>query len=155
MTGIEEERLLKLQGIYAHAERYSYRSNYDEGTFPSSPLRHTRFGHFNYDNLHLLKRNGVTGLPTILRKLKQCDACILGKHKKQYFHDSYSAVHRKFEHIHSYLCGPMHIPFTNGNKYMMIFTDDYTRMCWVYLLKRKFEALETFKNIHAWIENDA
>ena len=30
-----------------------------------------------------------------------------------------------------------------------------TRMCWVYLLKNKSEAFETFKNFHAWIENDA
>ena len=51
--------------------------------------------------------------------------------------------------------GPMPIPFTNGNKYMMTFVDDYTRMCWVYLLKNKSEAFETFKNFHAWIENDA
>eukprot|EP00253_Pinus_taeda_P027245 PITA_27245 len=28
-------------------------------------------------------------------------------------------------------------------------------MCWVYLLKKKSEAFETFENFHAWIENDA
>ena len=43
----------------------------------------------------------------------------------------------------------------NGNKYMLIFFDDYTRMCWVYILKNKFDAFETFKDFHAWIENDA
>ena len=26
-------------------------------------------------------------------------------------------------------------------------------MCWVYLLNTKFEAFQTFKNFHAWIEN--
>jgi len=37
---------------------------------------------------------------------------------------------------------------------MMTFIYDYTKMCWVYLLKNKFEAFETFKTFHAWIEND-
>ena len=37
----------------------------------------------------------------------------------------------------------------------MTFVDDYSRMCWVYLLKTKFEAFQTFKNFHAWINNQA
>eukprot|EP00253_Pinus_taeda_P034343 PITA_34343 len=28
-------------------------------------------------------------------------------------------------------------------------------MCWVYLLKNKSDAFQTFKNFHKWIENDA
>jgi transposase InsO family protein len=48
----------------------------------------------------------------------------------------------------------MHVPFAFGNKYIMTFIDDYTRMCWVYLLKYKSQAFETFKNFHLWIENE-
>ena len=43
----------------------------------------------------------------------------------------------------------------NGNKYIMSFIDDYTRMCWVYLLKDKSQAFETFKKLHVWIQNEA
>eukprot|EP00253_Pinus_taeda_P028857 PITA_28857 len=53
MTGIEEERLLKLKGTSAHAQNFSYNSHYEEGTFPSSLLWHARFGHLNYDSLRL------------------------------------------------------------------------------------------------------
>eukprot|EP00253_Pinus_taeda_P011167 PITA_11167 len=155
MRGIEEERLLKLQGTSAHAQHFSYISHHEEGTLPSSLLWHARFGHLNYESLRLLKKNGVAGLPTIPRKLKQCDACILGKYSKQCFHDSHSRAHRKLELIHSDLRGPMHVPSANGNKYIMTFMDDYTRMCWVYLLKKKSDAFLTFKNFHKWIENDA
>ena len=102
-----------------------------------------------------MNKNGVTSLPTIPRTLKQCDACILGKHNKQCFHDSHSRAHKKIEFIHSNLCGPMHVPYANGNQYMMTFIDDYTRMCWVYLLKNKSDAFQTFKNFHTWIENGA
>jgi hypothetical protein len=49
----------------------------------------------------------------------------------------------------------MHIPYTNGNKYMMYFIDGYTRMCWVYLLKDKSQAFETFKIFHVWIQNES
>ena len=35
----------------------------------------------------------------------------------------------------------------------MTFIDDYSRMRWVYLLKTKFEAFQTFNNFHQWIEN--
>lgn len=49
----------------------------------------------------------------------------------------------------------MPIPSANENKYMMTFIDDYTRMCWVYLLTNKYEAFQTFKIFHAWIKNDA
>ena len=80
MEGIEEGRLLKLKGSSAHAQNFAFSSHHDEGTFPSSLLWHARFGHLNYDRLRLLKKNGVDGLPTIPRKPKECDACILGKH---------------------------------------------------------------------------
>ena len=82
MRGIEEERLLKLQGTSARAQHFSYNAHHEEGTPPSSLLWHDRFGHLNYDSLRLLKKNVVAGLPTISRKLKQCDAYILGKHRK-------------------------------------------------------------------------
>lgn len=38
---------------------------------------------------------------------------------------------------------------------IMTFIDDYTRMCWVYLLKDKSQAFDTFKNFHVWIQNEA
>jgi hypothetical protein len=87
---------------------------------------------------------------------KQCDACIIGKHGKQAFHDSTSRACRKIELVHFDLCVPMLVPYANGNKiYIMTFIDDYTRMYWVYLLKYKSQAFETFKIFHVWIPNEA
>jgi transposase InsO family protein len=106
----------------------------------------------NYDSLCLLKKNGVSGLPTIPRNLKQC---FLRKHSKQPFHDSTSRACRKLGLIHFHLCGHMPVPSANGNKYMMHFIDHYTKMCWVYLLKDKSQAFETFINFHIWIQNEA
>jgi len=79
MTGMEDGRLLKLNGTYAHTHNATYLSDHGEGIMSSSLLWHARFGHINYDSLCILRKNGVYGLPTIPRKLKQCDVCILGK----------------------------------------------------------------------------
>jgi hypothetical protein len=155
MTGMEYERLLKLKVTYAHTQKTAYLSHHDQGIMSSSLLWHARFGHINYDKLHLLKKNGVSGFPTIPRKLKQYDACILEKHNKQPFHDVTSRECRKLELIHFDLCGPMHVPSANGNRYIMTFIDDYSWMCWVYLLKEKSQVFEIFKNVHVWIQNEA
>jgi transposase InsO family protein len=152
---MEDGRLLKLNGTSSHTQNVAYLSHHSEGIMSSSLLWHAIFGHINYDSLRLLRKNGVSSFPTIPRKLKQCDACILGKHRKQPFHDSTSRACRKLELIHSDLCGPMPVPSANGNKYIMSFIDDYTRMCWVYLLKDKSQAFETFKIFHVWIQNEA
>jgi hypothetical protein len=122
--------------------------NIGEGIMSNSLLWHAIFGHINYDSLRLMRNNGISGMSTIPRKLKQCDACILGKHRKHPFHDSTFRSCRKLELIHSDLCIPMLVPSTNGNEFRISFIDDYTRMCWVYLLKDKSQSFETFKNFH-------
>ena len=116
---------------------------------------HEIFGHLNYNSLHLLRNNGVFGFPTIPKQNNKCDACILGKHSKKPFQEHKFRACRKLELIHSELCGLMPIPYANGTKYLMNFVDDYSRMFWVYLLKTKSEAFQTFKNFHTWIENQA
>jgi hypothetical protein len=140
---------LKLKGTYACGQIFAYLSHHDEGTLSFSLLWHASFGHINYDSLCMLKKNGISGLPTIPRNLKQCEACILGEHNKQPFHYSTSRTHRKLELMHSHLCGPMQpilVAYAFVNKHMMTFIDEYTRMCWVYLLKHRSQAFETFKN---------
>ena len=88
MTGMEYGRLLKLNATSSHTHIVAYLAHHDLGIIPYIFLWHARFDHINYDSLCLLRKNGVSGFPTIPRKLKQCDVCILGKHTKQPFHDS-------------------------------------------------------------------
>ena len=101
-----------------------------------------------------MKHQGSQVLSTIPRNLSPCNACILGKHCKQPFYRSTSRDSTKLRIIHSDLCGPMPIQSTNGSKYMPTFIDDYTWMCWVYLLKEKSQVFATFKNFHLWITTE-
>jgi len=155
MTRVEDGRLLKLKGTSTRAQNFVYLSHYDKDTFSFSLLWHDIFGNINYDSLRLLKKKGVFGFPTITRKLKQCDACILGKYSKQPFHDSTSRTCRKIRLIHFDFCVHVPIPSVNENKCIMYFIDDYIKMCWVYLLNDKSHAFENFKKFHVWIQNEA
>jgi transposase InsO family protein len=153
VTEMEYGRFFKLKVTSTHTQNVAYLSHHGEGIIPSSLLWHAIFGHINFDSLRLLRKNGVFGLPISPRKLKQCDACILGKHNNQPFHDSTSRACRKLELIHSNLCDPMYVPSANGNRYIMNFIHDYTNMCLMYLFKDKSQAFETFKKFHVWIQN--
>ena len=102
-----------------------------------------------------MKQQGIKGLPTVPRKLAPCNACILGKHHKQSFQNSKFRATRKLSLIHSDLCGPIPVPTANGNKYILTFIDDYSRMCWVYLLKEKSQVFDVFKKFHLLITNEA
>ena len=57
--------------------------------------------------------------------------------------------------IHLDLCGPMPIPYYNCNTFLITFFDECTIMCWVYLLKKKYEVVETIKKFHVWVKNEA
>jgi hypothetical protein len=137
VTGWEDEKLLKLKATSTRAHNYAHLSFYDEGTFSSSLLWNAIFGNINYDSLCMLMKNNVSDLPTIPRNLKQCEVCILGKHNKQHFHGSTSKACRQIELIHFDLCGPMPVPYDLGNKSIMNFIDDYTRICWGLFVETK------------------
>ena len=134
MNGVEDNKLLKLNGTSSNSQNSTNLAQHNSN-LSFNFLWHARLGHINYDSLIIRKQKEVQGFPTIPRQLSQCDACILSRHSKQPFYDSMFRALRNLGLIHSDLCGPMPIPSTNGNIYMMTFIDDFTRMCWVYLLK--------------------
>jgi len=41
-----------------------------------------------------------------------------------------------------------------GSRYFITFTDDYSRYCKIYFLKKRSEALEKFKEYKASVENE-
>ena len=57
--------MLKLNGCFAIIQNFSYMSQLEEGNLSFSVLWHARFGHLNYNNICLLRKNGVDSLHTI------------------------------------------------------------------------------------------
>ena len=59
------------------------------------------------------------------------------------------------EIVHTNLSGPTRTRGFYGERYFMIFVDDFTRMIWVAFLKEKSEAFEKFKLFKNRIENES
>lgn len=66
-------------------------------------------------------------------------------------HTSFSAK-KVLELVDGDLCGPISPETPGGNKYFFLLVDDYSRFMWVYMLKRKDEALKAFKIFKAQVE---
>ena len=54
--------------------------------------------------------------------------------------------------IHSDVCGPFRVYTRGGYEYFITFTDDYSIYGYVYLMKKKFEALDKFKEFKTKLE---
>lgn len=53
---------------------------------------------------------------------------------------------------HADLCGPMSTESIGGNKYFVLFIDDFNRIFWVYFVKYKADTLNCFRRFHALVE---
>lgn len=96
----------------------------------------------------------VRGMPKINQPNKVCTGCLMSKQTRRPFpaQATYKAE-EILELIHGDLCGPI-IPETlAGNKYFFLLVDDYSRIMWVYMLKSKDQAFDTFKKFKAQVEN--
>lgn len=115
---------------------------------------HKRFGHFNYRTLKLMYTTKlVKDMPAISEADSKCECCELGKsHRLPFSKSGVIRATHKLEIVHSDICGPMSIPSWNGNKYFVLFIDDYTRMCWVYFLSSKASVFSIFKRFKKLVE---
>ena len=79
----------------------------------------------------------VHGLPKI-DKTDLCEDCIYRKQTRKSFPIGKAWRPTKcLEVIHVDLCRPMNTESFSGSRYFLLFTDDYSRMSWVYFLTYK------------------
>ena len=57
------------------------------------------------------------------------------------------------ELVHTDVCGPMSTQAKGGYEYFITFTDDLSRYGYVYLMRRKSETFEKFKEFRVEVEN--
>lgn len=118
-------------------------------------LWHKRLGHLNFDNLVRISKNKkVRGLPQITKPANICEECIKGKQTRVSFKTKEYLSKRPLELVHTDLCGPTKTASLNGERYFMLFIDDYSRMVWVTFLKHKSEAFERFKIFRKMVERE-
>lgn len=51
------------------------------------------------------------------------------------------------------LCGPMRTKSFSGGKYFLLFTDDYSRMSWLYFQQFKLKLLTTLKSLRLMLRS--
>nr|GEZ39774.1 retrovirus-related Pol polyprotein from transposon TNT 1-94 [Tanacetum cinerariifolium] len=122
-----------------------------------SELWHLRYGHLNYRGLQLLKsKEMVANLPSIMPVKQVCEGCVLGKQTKMSFPMGKSKrATDLLELVHADLCGPMRTESLGGSRYFLLFTDDYSRMSWVYFLQLKSKTFKNFKKFKALVEKQS
>nr|GEV99992.1 hypothetical protein [Tanacetum cinerariifolium] len=108
-------------------------------------LWHRHLSHLNFGTHNHLARQGlVRGLPKLkFEKDHLCSAYAMGKSKKKsHKPKSEDTNQEKLYLLHMDLCGPMRVESVNGNKYILLIVNDYSRFIWVKFLRSKDEALD-------------
>ena len=111
-------------------------------------LWHRRLGHLGSANLKTLA-GMVTGMPKQSDELAFCEPCVFAKLCREPFKGTRVRAARSLELIHSDVCGPITPAAWDGSRYFVTFLDDYSHFAMVYMLKRKSEVFEKFRNYEA------
>nr|GEW28280.1 zinc finger, CCHC-type [Tanacetum cinerariifolium] len=119
-------------------------------------LWHARLGHLNFDLIkQMTQKKLVEGIPSINHKNRACNACLLGKHSRAPFpNQTNTKSSEPLNLVFGDLCGPISPETESRKNYMFLLVNDCTRYMWVYFLKSKDKALETFKEFKLKVENE-
>jgi transposase InsO family protein len=120
-------------------------------------LWHRRYGHLHFKGLSTLSRKKmVKGLPHLSESSVVCTVCMIGKqHREIIPRKSMWRATQKLQLIHADICGPI-TPESNSHKrYILTFTDDYSRKLWTYFLNLKSETLAMFKKFKSLVEKES
>lgn len=117
---------------------------------------HQRFCHINMKNIQeLCRKDLVRGLDNVNIPDAHCHNCSISKTTKAPCKRLGDRQTKSvLELIHSDLCGPMPMKSIGGARYILTFTDDYTRKVTVYCLKSKDEVVEYVRKYIARVERE-
>lgn len=104
---------------------------------------HRRFGHRNIQAMQYLYKKDMA-LNFEIKDCgidESCECCIKGKvTRKQFPKLSENKSSEILEIVHTDICGPIKQKTPRGNRYFLTIIDDFSRYCYLYLLKSKSEA---------------
>ena len=114
-------------------------------------LWHSRLGHVSASRLKYLASTGALGkLQTCY--ISDCCGCKLAKLPALPFSKSVSVSYAPFDLVHSDVWGPSPVLTKGGSRYYVSFIDDYTRYCWVYLMKNRSEFFDIYHIFRAMVK---
>ena len=136
-------------GLYQLSDKATVEHLLHARTAPDLETWHRRLGHVNYSSIiRMAEKNLVTGMPTNLSNLPPlCDHCILGKQTRTPVPKVREGgrAQRRLEKVFSDITGPEDTQTTYGGLYTLNFIDDFSQKTWVYIIRRKADAFDCFK----------
>lgn len=112
---------------------------------------HQRLGHMSERGLKiLLNRNLLPGLKSL--DLCFCEQSLFGKWNSLQFARCTTRCSIFLQLLHLDCFGPAPVASLGGSLYFVSFIDDYSCKVWVFLVKKKSDALDCFKKLKALIE---
>ena len=117
----------------------------------SSSQWHQRLGHPSKNVVSSIVRNNDLECSTSDTSALVCDACQCGKSRQLSYTASARVSTMPLELIHTDVWGPARAS-SGGYKYYVSFIDDYSRFCWIYLLKHKSDVEQVFYAFQAHVE---
>ena len=115
-------------------------------------LWHLCLAHINSNRIQRLIKDGLLE-PLDFDRFLVCESCFEGKMTKRPFNAKGRRAQELLELVHMDVCGPMSTQAKGGYEYFITFTDNYSRYGYVYLMRRKSETFEKFKEFRAEVEN--
>lgn len=106
-------------------------------TSDESKLWHQRLGHANFRSMARMVREDLA--ENFINSVDHddvCKVCQLGKQAKLPFPSNQAwRAFEKLQLVHTDVCGPLKTESLSGNRYFILFIDDFSRYCWIYFLK--------------------
>ena len=119
---------------------------------------HKRFGHLGEKNLQKLANDKLVKEfdYDASKPIGLCEHCIAGKqHREKFPCESKRESVELLSLVHSDVCGKFSVSSNGGAVYFLTFIDDKTRYVWFYVLKRKDQVFECFREWKAMVEKDS
>ncbi|KAF1332521.1 reverse transcriptase, partial [Globisporangium splendens] len=139
--------LFKLCMTPAQAESASVASVPEAPRMNKSYLWHLRLGHIGHIGLDaIVKQKLGVGIDIAsVSKWELCSGCALGKQTRVNFQSTApERAKNMLDVVHSDVCGPMQTATFSDKRYFVMFIDDKSRFCVVFLLRSKSEVLDKF-----------
>ncbi|KAJ3701404.1 hypothetical protein LUZ61_005109 [Rhynchospora tenuis] len=115
-------------------------------------LWHYRLGHCNFQILDKLKKAKLINSGAS-KCNSECYGCNKAKAHKLPFVPSVNKATKPLEVIHSDLWGPAPVLSTNGCRYYVLFTDEFSRFTWLYPCTNKSDVSDIFAKFRSRVEN--
>lgn len=156
-SGMMIGRARMIEGLYyfdeipiSNKKAQSFSSTSSNSTRKKIMLWHQRLGHPSFLYLKHLFPKLFEGIDC---SSLHCESCVFAKnHRSSYPQRGYQAS-KPFYMIHSDVWGPSKVTTLSGKKWFVTFIDDHTRLCWIYLMKKKSDVKNLFEDFYTMIEN--